>query len=34
MGQTVTFVRTDGTEVPAKIVSTVFHDPEGEKQNA
>ncbi|MDR9427551.1 MAG: sarcosine oxidase subunit alpha family protein [Salibaculum sp.] len=33
MGETVTFVRTDGTEVPARIVSTVFYDPEGEKQN-
>ncbi|NBD31082.1 MAG: sarcosine oxidase subunit alpha family protein [Alphaproteobacteria bacterium] len=33
MGETVTFVRTDGSEVQAKIVSPVFYDPEGEKQN-
>lgn len=33
MGEVITFPKTDGTEVKAKIVSPVFYDPEGEKQN-
>jgi len=33
MGETITFVKTDGSEVKAKIVSPVFYDPDGEKQN-
>jgi sarcosine oxidase subunit alpha len=33
MGQTVTFARTDGSTVDARIVSPVFYDPEGAKQN-
>ncbi len=34
MGQTVTFAKLDGTTVQAKIVSPVFYDPEGARQNA
>ncbi|MEM1236804.1 MAG: sarcosine oxidase subunit alpha family protein [Pseudomonadota bacterium] len=33
MGETVTFPKVDGGEVKAKIVSPIFYDPEGEKQN-
>lgn len=33
MGEVITFPKVDGTEVQAKIVSPVFYDPEGEKQN-
>ncbi len=33
MGETVEFNTVDGTTVSAKIVSPVFYDPEGEKQN-
>ncbi|MFW2586666.1 sarcosine oxidase subunit alpha family protein [Sagittula sp. SSi028] len=34
MGEVITFTKDDGeTEVAAKIVSPVFYDPEGEKQN-
>ncbi len=33
MGEVLTFPKTDGTEVKAKIVSPIFYDPEGEKQN-
>ena len=33
MGEVITFPKTDGTEVQAKIVSPVFYDPAGEKQN-
>jgi sarcosine oxidase subunit alpha len=34
MGETVTFARTDGTMIAAKIVSPVFYDAEGARQNA
>ena len=34
MGETISFMKDDGeTEVAACIVSPVFYDPEGEKQN-
>jgi sarcosine oxidase subunit alpha len=33
MGETVTFARTDGSTVAARIVSPVFYDPEGARQN-
>ncbi|MEM9317383.1 MAG: sarcosine oxidase subunit alpha family protein [Pseudomonadota bacterium] len=33
MGETVPFNRVDGSHVLAKVVSPVFYDPEGEKQN-
>ncbi len=33
MGETVTFARTDGSTVPARIVSPVFYDAEGARQN-
>ncbi|KIC51313.1 sarcosine oxidase subunit alpha family protein [Tateyamaria sp. ANG-S1] len=33
MGEVVAFPGTDGTTYQAKIVSPVFYDPEGEKQN-
>ncbi|MFL4471673.1 sarcosine oxidase subunit alpha family protein [Tateyamaria armeniaca] len=33
MGETLTFPGTDGKAYTAKIVSPVFYDPEGEKQN-
>ncbi|MCF2870456.1 sarcosine oxidase subunit alpha family protein [Octadecabacter sp. G9-8] len=33
MGEVITFPKTDGTDVQAKIVSPVFYDPAGEKQN-
>lgn len=33
MGEVLEFNRVDGSTVAAKIVSPVFHDPEGEKQN-
>jgi sarcosine oxidase, subunit alpha len=33
MGQSVSFARTDGTTVEARIVSPVFYDPEGARQN-
>lgn len=33
MGEVLTFARTDGGVVEAKIVSPVFYDPDGEKQN-
>ncbi|MGC9417577.1 MAG: sarcosine oxidase subunit alpha family protein [Rhodovulum sp.] len=33
MGEVIEFARTDGTTVKARIVSPVFYDPEGEKQN-
>ena len=33
MGETVDFPGTDGKNYTAKIVSAVFYDPEGEKQN-
>jgi len=33
MGEVVEFGKVDGTKVSAKIVSPVFYDPDGEKQN-
>ncbi|MFO7920291.1 MAG: glycine cleavage T C-terminal barrel domain-containing protein, partial [Nioella sp.] len=33
MGEVIEFNKLDGTTVAAKIVSPVFYDPEGEKQN-
>ncbi len=33
MGEVIEFPGTDGTTYLAKIVSPVFHDPQGEKQN-
>jgi sarcosine oxidase subunit alpha len=33
MGQSVRFARTDGTTVEARIVSPVFYDPAGARQN-
>ncbi len=33
MGDTVTFAKVDGTEVKARIVTAVFMDKDGEKQN-
>ncbi|TMM54242.1 sarcosine oxidase subunit alpha family protein [Sulfitobacter sabulilitoris] len=33
MGEVLEFPRLDGTTVKAKIVSPVFYDPQGEKQN-
>ncbi|NKB27172.1 MAG: sarcosine oxidase subunit alpha family protein [Rhodobacteraceae bacterium] len=33
MGEVIDFPSTDGKSNPAKIVSPVFYDPEGEKQN-
>ncbi len=33
MGEVVEFARTDGGRIPARIVSPVFLDPEGERQN-
>lgn len=33
MGEVLNFPRVDGTPVEAKIVSPIFFDPEGEKQN-
>ncbi len=33
MGEVIRFAGDDGKEIPAKIVSTVFLDPEGERQN-
>ena len=33
MGEVLTFPTTDGGEMKARIVSPVFYDPEGEKQN-
>ncbi len=33
MGEVITFPGTDGKQYEAKIVSPVFYDPEGEKQN-
>ncbi|MBU2993092.1 sarcosine oxidase subunit alpha family protein [Octadecabacter sp. 1_MG-2023] len=33
MGEVITFPKTDGTQVQAKIVNAVFYDPAGEKQN-
>jgi len=34
MGEVISFARTDGTLVRARIVSPVFYDPEGEKLHA
>ena len=34
MGEVISFARTDGSTVEARIVSPIFYDPEGEKQNA
>ncbi|WP_224814841.1 sarcosine oxidase subunit alpha family protein [Hasllibacter sp. MH4015] len=34
MGEVVEFNKVDGSTAKAKIVSAVFYDPEGEKQNA
>ena len=33
MGEVLEFPKLDGTVIKAKIVSPVFYDPEGEKQN-
>lgn len=33
MGEVISFAKTDGTEVKAKIVDQVFYDKNGEKQN-
>ena len=33
MGETLTFTNVEGEPITAKIVSPVFYDPEGEKQN-
>jgi sarcosine oxidase subunit alpha len=33
MGEVIDFPKVDGTIVKARIVSPVFYDPEGEKQN-
>lgn len=33
MGEVLSFARTDGSLVKARIVTPVFYDPEGEKQN-
>lgn len=33
MGEVLKFVATDGSFMEARIVSPVFYDPEGEKQN-
>ena len=33
MGEVLSFSKVDGTSVRAKIVSPVFYDPDGEKQN-
>ncbi len=33
MGEVIAFPKVDGTTVHAKIVSPIFYDPEGEKQN-
>ena len=33
MGEVIEFHKTDGSNVQAKIVSPVFYDPDGEKQN-
>ncbi|MBN2905481.1 MAG: sarcosine oxidase subunit alpha family protein [Rhodobacteraceae bacterium] len=33
MGEVIEFARLDGPPQPARIVSPVFYDPEGEKQN-
>ncbi|MEM1234924.1 MAG: glycine cleavage T C-terminal barrel domain-containing protein, partial [Pseudomonadota bacterium] len=33
MGEVLTFPKVDGGEVQARIVSPVFYDPEGERQN-
>ena len=34
MGEVIVFMKDDGTtEIPTRIVSPVFYDPEGEKQN-
>ncbi len=33
MGEVIEFPKVDGTVIQAKIVSPVFYDPEGEKQN-
>ncbi|TCM83405.1 sarcosine oxidase subunit alpha family protein [Rhodovulum steppense] len=34
MGEVIDLARSDGTTVKARIVSPVFYDPEGDKQNA
>ena len=34
MGEVLDFVKTDGTVMKARIVSPVFYDPGGERQNA
>ena len=34
MGEVLDFVRTDGGTIPTRIVSPVFHDPEGSKLHA
>ncbi|MCB4379933.1 hypothetical protein FZX02_05575, partial [Synechococcus sp. MU1644] len=33
MGEVIDFPGTDGTTYRARIVSPVFYDPDGEKQN-
>ena len=33
MGETIEFVKVDGSRVPVKIVDQVFYDKDGEKQN-
>jgi len=33
IGEVIEFPKTDGNTVQAKIVSPVFYDPDGEKQN-
>jgi sarcosine oxidase subunit alpha len=33
MDEVITFPKTDGSDVQAKIVNAVFYDPAGEKQN-
>ncbi|NNE81883.1 MAG: sarcosine oxidase subunit alpha family protein [Silicimonas sp.] len=33
MGEVLSFARTDGSVIEARIVSPVFYDPDGEKQN-
>ncbi|QFT80502.1 Aminomethyltransferase [Roseovarius sp. THAF27] len=33
MDEVIEFAKVDGTTVPTRIVSAVFYDPEGEKQN-
>ena len=33
MGEVIEFARVDGSRAEARIVSPVFYDPDGEKQN-